>query len=143
MENCKTIQNDFISYSEGELDSERNAQVKLHLAECEECAGLMKHLNKSFQHINFERFEVVSESFYMGLEEKINQKKPTRIKSLMYQWMSYAAVIAIGLLAGNTIVGKLTNKLDPIKPSISSDEFYWNEMAQEPIESFLMNENLY
>ncbi|MEA3445093.1 MAG: zf-HC2 domain-containing protein [Bacteroidota bacterium] len=144
---CETIQNDFIPYLEKSLATESVERIEEHLANCSECAGFMAELQLSFRSIADEKYVEEPASFLEGIENKIanqqSQNKKPRIKHYLLQSLSYAAVIVIGLFAGSLIVGSITKNDIPAGQSITSSDFYWNDLEQEPIESFLMNEILF
>jgi len=140
---CETIQNDFIPYIEENLDEIRMMKIDEHLATCIECSGFMDELQLSFQLIDEEKFTQVHDSFLAGIEERIAGTNKQDFGKYLRQWLNYAAVIAIGLFAGYLISNSLIKNFIPAKQQISSDDFYWNDLDQEPIESFLMNENLF
>ncbi|MCF8373231.1 MAG: hypothetical protein K9H64_16550 [Bacteroidales bacterium] len=143
MNSCENIQNDFIPYIEENLSESRMMKIDGHLATCSECAGIMAELQLSFQLIEDEKFTQVHDSFLAGIEDKIAGENRRGIRIHFMKWLSYAAVIAIGLFAGYLISNSLTRNFIPVQQQISSDDFYWNDLEQEPIESFFMNENLF
>ena len=147
MNTCETIQNDFIPYLEKDLAKEAGRKIEEHLANCSECAGFMAELQLSFQMIENDKFVEVPDLFFEGIENKITDRqrldKKPRIGHYLLQSLSYAAVIAIGLFAGNMIVDVVTQRNIPAAQTISSIDLYWNDLEQEPIESFLINEILY
>ncbi len=144
---CQNIQNSLIPYLENELDSETEIQIENHISECSECAGFLSELQLSFDIIDEQKIIDVPNSFLESIENKIaeqeNYNKPRTINHYLTQVFSYAAVIAIGLFAGNFIINTITNDFQPVSQSVSNENLYWNDLAQEPIESFLLSENLF
>jgi hypothetical protein len=143
MNSCENIQIDFIRYIEENLSESRMMKIDGHLATCSECAGFMAELQLSFQLIDDEKFTRVHGSFLSGIEAKISASNRPGVRNLVTRWLSYAAVIAIGLFAGNVIVHSVTKNFSPLQEQFTGDDFYWDDLAQEPIESFLINENLF
>lgn len=143
MNDCETIQSDFIPYIEESLDEQRMSGIDKHLATCSECAGFMAELQLTFQLIDGEKFTLVHDSFLAEIEEKVAGANRPGIGVHFMKWLSYAAVIAVGLFAGYLISSSLTKNFIPVQQQISSDDFYWNDLDQEPIESFFINENLF
>lgn len=143
MNNCKTIQNDFIPYLVENLDENKMRKIDKHLTTCSVCAGFMAELHLSFQLIEEEKFTQVDNLFFIEIENRLAPPTKPNIKIGSMQWLGYAAAFAIGLFAGSFIVDSLTTNLGPVQQQISSDDFYWNDLDQEPIESFFINQNLF
>ncbi len=147
MKTCETIQNDFIAFIENRLNDGTKVQIRNHIAKCSSCAGFMAELQLSFQIIDEQKYIDMSDSFFENIEKRIGKDqqrndKP-KISHYFLQSFSYAAVVAIGLFAGSLIIDLLTKNDMPAKNPITSDELYWNDLDQEPIESFLMSEKLF
>ena len=144
MKNCYSIQKEFIPYLEKSLEANQMEQIEEHLSNCSECAGFMVELKLTFQLIDDESFAEIPVSFLEGIENKITIQNQTKTKSRFKQYflqvLSYAAVIALGLFSGNLIVNTIVNNNISIENSIVSDDFYLNDLNNEPIELFLINE---
>lgn len=144
MIDCENIQKSFIPFIEGTLDANKTSRVEAHLSTCDECAGFFSVLEESFQAIEEEKFVDIEPSFLKSIEDKIDTKSTNRTSIMISRWLSYAAVIALSLFAGNAIVSVLSLSTQQPQQSDLIKEFLWDDLEQEPIESFLLtNEDLF
>lgn len=139
--NHKSIHNDLIFYLDNELSVEKCTAVEKHLEECADCRSIFAFLQEEMQVIGKEKNPEVSPFFYTRLSAKLDKKSDSQAQS---QWVRLAqpAFFSLVLLAG--IYGGLklgSNASSPKvnQPATNSVQML-NDFADEPIESFLLDE---
>jgi anti-sigma factor RsiW len=137
----KCIHNDLIFYLDNELSVEKRTAVEKHLEECADCQSFLAFLKESIQIIDKEKNQEVSPFFYTRLSARLDEKQVYQTQS---QWVRLAqpAFFSLVLLAG--IYGGLklgSNASSPRvnQPATNSVQML-NDFADEPIESFLLDE---
>jgi len=139
---CKTVHKKIIFYLEGSLPENEMKKVQGHLQECSACLSFAKDLESTLAIIEKERYPEVNPYFYTrvraGLENREPeqlQKKPALIRIL--QPALFAMILLLGIYSGFKI-GKVPFNDSDVQASEMEIVPYLNEMASEPIESFLM-----
>jgi predicted anti-sigma-YlaC factor YlaD len=142
--NCKKIQNDLIFFIEGEINAVRKSVIENHINECPECIYLYNKLKESFEIINKEKETESNPFLNTRIQEKIRiikyQTDKIILKPLLVKIIQTAAIII--LLTGGIFFGfNLGNSLNNDgKLGIQSEQIYVNELHQERIETFLLDD---
>ena len=137
----KCIHNDLIFYLDNELSVEKKIAVEKHLEECADCRGFLAFLKEGIQIIDSEKNPEVSPFFYTRLSARLDEKSERQTQS---QWVRLAqpAFFSLVLLAG--IYGGLKLGSNASSPKVyqqaNSSGQMLNDFADEPIESFLLDE---
>lgn len=138
---CKNI--DLLGFSEGILSDKEAVVVRSHIEQCPDCRGFLKELGSFAAIIDAERAIVENPFFFTRVEEGILRPaggEKTFIRRLI---PTFAAVLffAGGVFAGINI-GKLYGVVDSeTRAEIYETKLYIDDLAQEPIESYLINLN--
>jgi anti-sigma factor RsiW len=137
----ESIHKDLIFYLDNELSVEKRTAVEKHLEECADCRGFLAFLKEGIQIIDKEKNPEVSPFFYTRLSARLDEKPDRQVQS---QWARLAqpAFFSLVLLAGIYGGMKLGSNASSPKvnqPTTSSIQML-NDFADEPIESFLLDE---
>lgn len=137
----KCIQKDLIFYHDNELSVEKRTAVEKHLEECADCRGFLAFLNGGLQIIGKEKNPEVSPFFYTRLSARLYEKTEHRAQS---QWVRLAqpAFFSLVLFAGiygGLKLGSIASQPKVNQPASSNVQIL-NDFADEPIESFLLDE---
>lgn len=140
--NCRKAHKKIVFYLEGSLPEKEMKEVRDHLQGCSACLSFAGDLESTMAVIEKERHPEVNPYFYTrikaGLEnqekEKV-QKTPGLIRIL--QPALFTLLLLAGIYSGIKIGQAPFNDSEA---QVSEIEIvpYLNEMASEPIESFLM-----
>jgi hypothetical protein len=142
---CKTIHKKLIFFLEGTLPKEEMEQINLHIGECKECFAFAEELKKTLHIIEIEKSPEVNPFFYTRLKarmedqaEKVSLEKQPFFSKIV-QPVILSVLLLIGIYSGIKI-GQVPQSSDSNK-SVTKLEIvpYLDEMADEPIETFLMN----
>ncbi len=142
---CKAIHKKLIPYLDGELSPAEMKQVKMHLAECNECVVFAKELSNAQAIINTEKSQEINPFFYSRLNTKIEaEDAASAIPAIQTAWAKVLqpALFSILLIAG-VYLGSIIGKPEPVNVTVakySNEQIipHLNEMDTEPIEDFLM-----
>ncbi len=137
----KCIHKDLIFYLDNELSVEKKIAVEKHMEECADCRSFLAFLQESVQIIEKEKNPEVSPFFYTRLSARLDEKQVYQAQS---QWSRLAqpAFFSLVLLAG--IYGGLKLGSNASSPEVNQQATrsvqMFNDFADEPIESFLLDE---
>lgn len=141
--NCKKLHKHLIFYLEGELPAREMKQVKLHLAECSDCANFAAEMQKMLGVIETDRERKINPYFYTRIKARLNSQPARREASFnpVFIRIMQPAILSVLLIAGIYTGIKIGQ---PVRTqnenSFATTEIvpYLNEMQSEAIESFLM-----
>jgi len=139
--NHKSIHKDLIFYLDNELSVERKTVVEKHLEECADCRSILAFLQEEMQVIGKEKNPEVSPFFYTRLSAKLDKKPDSQAQS---QWVRlaqpafFSLLLVIGIYGGLKL-GSNASSLKVNQPATNSVQML-NDFADEPIESFLLDE---
>ena len=136
----KSIHNDLIFFLEGSLSSEREQEIREHLETCSGCREFVEVLRTSLSIIEKEKNTALNPYFYQALKAKI-ENRATSEKSKGLIRILQPAIFTVLLIAGISFGVMMGAKVTGIQTSQNTvDEmYYFNEMGDEPIESYFLN----
>ncbi|MEA3450852.1 MAG: zf-HC2 domain-containing protein [Bacteroidota bacterium] len=144
---CKTAHKKLTHYFNNELSVAEDEAIKNHLKNCENCYNLYSELKTTYNLI--EKKETLKPNPFLytrinqqliNIKNKENQPVfiPAYRKVLQTVLLSFVILIAVG--AGIKL-GSLSGIQQEEKILVSpTTEFYFNDLGQEKIEVFLLNE---
>ncbi len=144
---CKTANKKLTPYFNNELSVEQNKTIKNHLKNCESCYNLYSELKTTYDLI--EKKETLKPNPFLytrinqqliNIKNKENQSIfiPVYKKVLQTVLLSFVILIAVG---GGIKLGSLSRIQQEKQLLVSqTTEFYFNDLGQEKIEVFLLNE---
>jgi hypothetical protein len=139
--NHKSIHKDLIFYLDNELSVEKRTAVEKHLEECADCQSFLAFLQDGMQVIENEKNPEVSPFFYTRLSARLEEKEEYQVQN---QWVRLVQPVLFSLLLVAGIYGGLklgSNALPPkVQHQATSSIHMLNDFAEEPIESFLLDE---
>jgi hypothetical protein len=143
MNSCKNINSKLIFFVEKSLPRDEMQQVEEHLHSCKECKQSCDILKASFQLIDAEKDIVVNPFLHTRIIQKLEDKKSYSIFSLkrVLQPVLVSALLVVGISFGVGLGHVTTKTNNDTLVSNSSNELFFNDLAQEPIENFLLNYN--
>nr|WP_319572773.1 zf-HC2 domain-containing protein [uncultured Draconibacterium sp.] len=143
MMKCNTVHNKLIFFLEKELPVSEMEQVQQHLDECSECALFAAEMKNTLQILDSDKVTDENPFFYTRVKarlEKQDEKQPEARPVLVriLQPVAFSIILLLGIYGGFKL-GQVP-KVTTADTGLSEKEMvpYWNEMEDEPIESFLM-----
>ncbi len=143
---CDRIHGSLIFYLEGSLSGHEMEAVQQHLTECPECALFLEQLEGSLQVIETEK-KIESNPFLITrIEQQIETMQEKKSNSFFpaFQKILQPAMLALLLIASVMAGMKMGESLTPQNldqiTANEADWTYFNEMQQEPIEAFLLDQ---
>lgn len=137
----KCIHKDLIFYLDNELSVEKKNAVEKHLEECADCRSFLAFIQESFQTIEKEKNQEVSPFFYTRLSARLEEKAEQQRQSSWVRLMQpafFSLILVIGIYGGFKLG---SNALPPKINNQNNTSFQMlNDFADEPIESFLLDE---
>jgi len=98
---CKEVRELFFEYREGALSALKKESVAKHLLACKDCAREYKTMSEALSYIKCVPDEQIPESFYRGLEKKIEQAEtPFYARFAAYLTLQNTAMAVSGIFAG-------------------------------------------
>lgn len=141
--NCKEINEMLIFYADNSLPEEKSSEIEHHLSQCRECSSFLGFLKDSLGHINKEK-EFESDTFLysriISLKTSRTNHSGSRVISVLPR-LAAAAVIAAAI-AGGALIGRLYSSSPADLNTLMSEETkLFDDIKQEPLESFLLTLN--
>ncbi|WP_319482665.1 zf-HC2 domain-containing protein [uncultured Draconibacterium sp.] len=143
MMKCNTVHNKLIFFLEKELPVSEMKQVQQHLNECSECALFAAEMRNTLSILDSDKVTDENPFFYTRVKarlEKQDEKQPSVRPVLIrvLQPVAFSIILLLGIYGGFKL-GQAP-RTDFADNSLSEQEMvpYWNELENEPIESFLM-----
>ena len=137
---CSKVHNDLIFFIEGTLREKRKAEIREHLDSCRDCSDFADMLRASLEVIEEEKLISEDSGFNEKVMARVNlgtgKKKSAAFTVIRY--IAAAAVIIFGVFTGMNIARLASGYHDEGTTGISEEEYYLNDMYQEPIESFFL-----
>ncbi|MBN1819360.1 MAG: zf-HC2 domain-containing protein [Prolixibacteraceae bacterium] len=140
---CKSIHNKIIFYLEGNLQKDEMMAIEKHLQICDDCKKFTGELQKTLAIIEKEKIIEVNPFFYTRLKsrmqsqsEKVVSSSPVFLRIL--QPVAFTVLLLIGVYSGIKI-GESSQAGSSITSANAEIVPFLNELADEPIESFLMD----
>ena len=142
---CKTLHKKLIFFLEGDLSIEEIKQFEKHLSACPNCAAFALEMKSTLGIIEMENSAKTNPFFYTRVKAKLEDmetkqesivSRPVLIRVL--QPVAFSIILLLGVYAGIKIGQPFQS--EAINEVIAEQEMipYLNEMAAEPIETFLM-----
>ena len=140
---CKNVHNKLIFFLEKELPVSEMEQVQKHLDECSECALFAAEMKNTLSILDSDKVTDENPFFFTRVKarlEKQSQEEPVARPVLVriLQPVAFSIILLLGIYGGFKLgqapKGAITDS------SLTEQEMvpYWNELQDEPIESFLM-----
>jgi len=142
---CKNIHNKLIFFLENELPVSEIKQIEKHIGKCPECALFVEDMKKTLGIIEIEKSSEINPFFYTRVKAKLDnsnakQEIPagTPIFVRVLQPVAFSVILLLGVYGGIKIAQPL--QTETTGHILTEQEMvpYLNEMAAEPIETFLM-----
>ena len=138
--NCKQIKPYIFHYAEGNLNTLENALVKKHIETCKACSKALTIVKDSLEIIKNQKELRPNPFIYTRIAQRIIYKNNRTIfirKILKPVIISLTIVVS---LMGGILIGKINNTTSPdYIYSSSIENYYWNDINQEPIEVTLLD----
>ncbi len=139
--NCKEFENKILFYIEGELKPDEKKQMDLHLETCEKCRFICLKMQKTLAIIGKEK-QIVPNPFLKTriLEKMSKQETPVFAFNFnkIFQPVMMLVIMCVGIYLG-IMIGK--NSIPgQTEKQILSEEIYFTDFDNEPIEPFLLME---
>lgn len=138
--NCNQVHKHLIFYIEGSLDEVKSKSVEEHLRLCTNCAAFADMLRASLGVIEEEK-KINEDNEFAGkvIGEMHSAKKAVGIPLFsIIKYAAAAAVIIFGVFTGINIAKVASGPGGYRTGELSDEEYYLNDMYQEPIESFFL-----
>jgi len=138
---CKAIHKKLIFFLENDLPENEMEDIRLHLAECQECAAFAEYMRKTLNVVDQERGPDVNPFFYTRVKARLENEAVKDAVVPLWARILQPAVFTLLLLAGVYAGIKIGQPANNIKESYYAEQEmfpYLYEMAAEPIETFLM-----
>jgi len=138
--NCSEVHKDLIFYLEGSLDDDKRNALEAHLKTCDRCSGFADMMRGSLIIIEQERNIAEDRGFADRVLASIHSgKKAVSIPLFsIFRYAAVAAVIIFGVFTGMNIAKIASGPGEYRTGELSDEEYYINDMYQEPIESFFL-----
>ena len=132
-----------IFYLEASLHQEELQAIGKHLQECEGCKNFAEEVQKTLALIDYEKEIPINPYFYTRLKSRMEIKREEKISGFPFfmrvlQPVVFSFLLIAGVYSGYKIGRSPFNSSSLIKSDMEMVPFL-NEMADEPIESFLMD----
>lgn len=142
---CKTSHRKMIFYIDGELPIPEMGKIKIHLAECSECAAFYEEMKKTLDVLTAEKQREINPFFYTRLNARMENQaaiqpdfQQNRIWAKVLQPAFFTVLLLAGIYSGIKIGQPATTENNSAIYSAQEMVPYLNEMKSETIEVFLM-----
>ena len=142
---CKTLHKNLIFFLEGDLPAQAMIKFERHLSECQDCSAFALEVKSTLEIIEIEKSAEPNPFFYTRLKAKLeNQELVQKSKfwqlsvSKVLQPVFFSIILLIGIYGGIKIGQPLPSDVSNSTSTKHEMIPYFNEMATEPIETFLM-----
>ncbi len=142
---CKDVHKNLIFYIDRELSSAKNKEIEEHLSGCEKCSKLYNEIKSTMSVVENEKNIETNPFLYTRIKQKLddidkNTTKPIFAiqKRRLLQPALVTFIIAIGVFIGVSIGNSFPVKNNNIADN-QSEQYYINDLQQEPVEYFLLN----
>ena len=143
---CKSVHKKLIFYIDKELVQSEHDFIDNHLLECETCLHLYNELLASFNLIEKKKVLKPNPFLYTRIKQSLDNQaknelrvlKPAYVRVLQPVLLTFVLMISVfsGIKLGSTYEIK-----SPENSTISqTTEFYFNDIQQEKLEAFLLND---
>ncbi len=144
---CKLVQNKLIFYSNGDLSSSENKEIKTHLQNCENCYALYTELETTLILIENKKTIEPNPFLYSRIKQKLDNlesKKEQATFNPVYKKILQPVILSfllvIGLYSGVRLGNTFSIKQQDILSVSQTTEFYLNDLQQEKLEVLLLND---
>lgn len=138
---CKAIHKKLIFFLENELPEKEMEDIRLHLSGCHECAAFAEYMKETLSLLDEEKRPDVNPFFYTRvkarLERQAVKESPAPVWAKILQPAVFILLLLLGVYAGIKI-GQPANDIQEYYYAEQEIFTYLNEMAAEPLETFLM-----
>lgn len=142
---CKTVQRKMISYSELEFKDKEQEAFFEHISSCQSCNHLYEELQLTYQLI--EKKEVLPENPFLltRIMQKIEERNSEKEAVIpVYQRILQPVLLSLLLLVGIFGGIQMGNSYEMVETESLSEtqstEYFFNDMQQEKMEIYLLNE---
>lgn len=150
--NCKFIRKNTAAYLEHNLSRDEKERFEKHLSSCKECSKMFSEFKQTWAFLKSESEVQPNPFFYTRLEQKIQNEEVARSGKLLPVFLGVLKTIAAGLLILLSIVSGIligTQFTDQAAAGNGyeseydyyTESVYFGGIDNEPIESYLLNEN--
>ncbi len=138
--NCKQIKPYIFPYAEGNLNTLQMELVVKHIETCKACSIALSIVNDSLEIINNQKELRPNPFIYTRIAQRIIYKNNhTIFIRKILKPVIISLTIAVALMGG-ILIGKINNTTSPdYIYSSSIENYYWNDINQEPIEVTLLD----
>lgn len=145
--NCKQINNKLIFFIEKSLPDNEIQEIETHIENCDSCKQLFAILKSSLKVIDEEKKVNTNQFLYTRVMQQIENRKkqssfaPQLLLKKVLQPAFYGAILVVGIGFGVTLGNMVTNQSNNTLANNDMEEIFFNDFDQEPIETFLLNDN--
>lgn len=140
---CSRVHKHLIFYIEGSLEADNFSAMEEHLRICNECSSFADMLRASLNVIEQEKKIIDDNDFTGKVMARINSGERV-VNTYLVRIIRYAAaaaIVIIGVFTGINIAKVASGSGEYRTGELSDEEYYLNDMYQEPIESFFLLKN--
>lgn len=145
--NCKEVHHKIIQYLDGDMDEETRILFMFHLRSCSSCERLLNEIDATYILYN-KRDNLKADPFmFSQITQEIENRRSTNSISFNYlpilRPIAAAAVLVIGIYLGIGLGEQYVaegNNIALTDIQLMEDEFLFNDISFESIESFLLND---
>jgi len=149
--NCKEVHKNLIFYIENELKTETQSKIQEHINACVSCKKLCEKVKNTLGIINSEEKFKSYPFFFTRIQQKIDELNSLEIKTgflssftKALKPVALAILLAFGIFFGINLGNKYkTNNYTESNEYLIqayANEYYVNELNEEIIETFLLND---
>jgi anti-sigma factor RsiW len=142
--NCKEVNNNMLSFLEGNLNQEKESKMKMHLSGCSTCEKNLAKVKSIYQIIDEDKDSVEPNPFLATkVWEKVqSQKTSIEVPIIPLKRATIIYIAAAGIAFG-IVIGSLLNTTLPHSENGGQEE-YWTQLADDyfPNEVFSPYEQL-
>lgn len=143
--NCKTVHNKLIFFLEKELPVSEMEQVQKHISACPGCSLFFEDMKKTLSILDEEKSPEVNPFFYTRVKAKLENMETVQesivsrpVLTRVLQPVVFSIILLLGIYSGIKIGQPFQS--EAVNEVLAEQQMvpYLNEMAAEPIETFLM-----
>ncbi len=149
--NCKEVHKNLIFYIEKELNAKTQSKIHEHINACVSCKKLYEEIKNTLEIINSKEKNKSYPFFFTRIQQKVGELNSSEIKTgflpsftKALKPVTLAILLAFGIFLGINLGNKYkTNNYTESNENLIqayANEYYVNELNEEIIETFLLND---
>lgn len=149
---CNIVNKNLIAYLEDALDSSKRQKIEEHLSSCKRCIVIFEQVKNTYALLDEKEEAAVNPFFFTRLEQKIENIERGNIpfyRTIYFRLLKPALLtllVLLSIISGVLIGSQFTNQASAISSYESELDYYMESVyfqgvANEPIESYLLNQN--